>query len=51
MNTKYKGKNIRVEEEVHKLATDHVGKKIKLGAFTSEAIIEKIEKEKKKKNG
>lgn len=44
--TKYKGKNIRVTEDAHKLATDHCGKKIIMGAWVSDAIIEKIDREK-----
>lgn len=45
METKYKGKNIRVDEDAHAAAVDHCGKKIILGEWTSEAIREKIERE------
>lgn len=41
----YKGKNIRVREDAHKLATNHCGKKIVLGEFVSEAIEEKVQRE------
>ena len=46
-NTKYKGKNIRVSEEAHKNAVEHCGVKLNLCAWTSEAILEKLERERR----
>lgn len=43
--TTYKGKNIRVSDETHKIVSEHCGKKLVIGAFTDEAIKEKIERE------
>ena len=42
---KYKGKNIRVSNETHKLAANHCGKKLVLGAWVDEAILEKLQRE------
>ena len=43
--TAYKGKNIRVTNEAHQAAIDHCGKKIVVGAWVSEAIEEKLQRE------
>lgn len=39
---------VRVTKDTHKKAKDHVGDKIKIGAFFDEAGLEKIQKEKSK---
>lgn len=41
-----KGTNIRVSTDIHKAAIAHIGKIKKIGAWTEEAIQEKINKEK-----
>lgn len=40
-----KGTNIRVSTDVHKSVVEHIGKIKKIGAWTEEAIQEKIKKE------
>lgn len=40
------GTNIRVSTDIHKQLTEHLKKKEKIGAWTDEAILEKIEREK-----
>jgi hypothetical protein len=44
-DTKYKGKNIRVTDDAHAKAVEHCGQLINLGAWTSEAMMEKLERE------
>jgi len=34
--------NIRVNDEIHERLIEHLGKKIKIGAWVDEAILEKI---------
>jgi hypothetical protein len=46
MNTKYKGKNIRVSDEHHTKVIATVTKKEKIGAWVEDAIDEKIERDK-----
>lgn len=48
--TKYKGKNIRVTEEAHQQAVNHCGKKLIVGAWVSEAIEEKLQRDQEKEN-
>ena len=40
---------VRIRKSTHAKAKDHLGIKTKIGAYTDEALIEKIEKEKKEK--
>jgi hypothetical protein len=46
-DTKYKGKNIRVTDDAHAQAVKHCGELINLGAWTSEAMMEKLERERR----
>jgi len=39
--------NIRVSNDVHKYLVEHLNAKQKIGAWVDEAILEKIEREKK----
>ena len=45
MSNKKKTELVRISGSTHAKAKKHTGKKIKLGAFSDEAILEKIEKE------
>lgn len=50
MAKKEKTALVRISGSTHAKAKTHTGKKIKLGAFSDEAILEKIEKEKQSKS-
>ncbi len=45
MDTKYKGKNIRVSDDHHAKIVSHIPKKVTVGGWVEEAIDEKIERE------
>jgi hypothetical protein len=50
-NKKSKGKNIRVSDEFHQELKDYVSPLFKIGAFIEDAVREKIDQLKLKKNG
>ena len=43
---KYKGKNVRISDEVYDYMVRKISKMYKISKFVEQAIIEKIEKEK-----